>query len=230
MIQRAGLQDLINRIGAEHVERRLEIETQHEAQLFGQGLLLFNMENWRLAPWLVETALKLSGLYARARRNADHVVVRRNKLVFAELPPAFDGFTILHLTDLHADISVGAMRHLIGIVGNLEYDVCVLTGDYRGKTYGPFGKSLEIISELRAQLKGPIYAVLGNHDSIHMAPPLEAMGIRMMFNECSPLVRQRDRIFLAGVDDPHFYRADDIEKAASQIPCGAFSILLAHTP
>ena len=67
MTQGADLQILINRIGAEHVERRLEIETQHEAQLFGQGLLLFNMENWRLAPWLVETALKLSGLYARAR-------------------------------------------------------------------------------------------------------------------------------------------------------------------
>ena len=230
MAQAASLHDLINRIGAEHVERRLEIETQHEAQLFGQGLLLFNVENWRLAPWLVETALKLSGLYARARRNADHVVVRRNKLVFAELPPAFDGFTILHLTDLHADISVGAMRHLIGIVGNLEYDVCVLTGDYRGKTYGPFGKSLEIISELRAQLNGPIFAVLGNHDSIHMAPPLEAMGIRMMFNECEPIVRQGQRIFLAGVDDPHFYRADDIEKAASQIPSDAFSVLLAHTP
>ena len=38
------------------------------------------------------------------------------------------------------------------------------------------------------------------------------------------------RIFLAGVDDPHFYRADDIEKAASQIPSDAFAILLAHTP
>jgi len=199
MTQGADLQILINRIGAEHVERRLEIETQHEAQLFGQGLLLFNMENWRPAPWLVETALKLSGLYARARRDADHVVVRRNKLVFAELPPAFDNFTILHLTDLHADISVGAMRHLIGIVGNLEYDICVLTGDYRGKTYGPFEKSLEIINELRAQLKGPIFAVLGNHDSIHMAPSLEAMGIRMMLNECEPIVRQGQRIFLAGV-------------------------------
>src|SRR5438874_10529173 len=106
-----GLHDLIKRIGSEHVERRLEIETRHEAQLFGQGLLLFNVENWKLAPWLVESALRLSGLYGRARRNADHVVVRRNLLSFADLPPAFDNFTILHLTDLHADISVGAMRH-----------------------------------------------------------------------------------------------------------------------
>jgi len=230
MTQGASLQDLIKRIGSEHVERRLEIETQHEAQLFGQGLLLFNVENWKPAPWLVESALKLSGLYARARRNADHVFVRRNRLSFADLPPEFDNFTILHLSDLHADTSVGAMRHLISLVADLKYDICVLTGDYRGKTYGPFGKSLEIINELRAQLKGPIYGVLGNHDSIHMAPSLEAMGIRLMFNECEPIVRDGQRIFLAGVDDPHFYRADDIKKAASQIPSDAFSILLAHTP
>jgi predicted MPP superfamily phosphohydrolase len=59
---------------------------------------------------------------------------------------------------------------------------------------------------------------------------MEAMGICMLFNECEPIVRDGQRIFLAGVDDPHFYRADDIEKAASQIPSDAFSILLAHTP
>src|SRR3954452_22681515 len=125
----AHLHDLIKRIGLEHVERRLAIETQHEAQLFGQGLLLFNVENWKASPWLVKYALKASGLYARARRNADHVMVRQNSLTFANLPPAFDNFTILHLTDLHADISVGAMRHLVSIVGDLEYDICVLTGD-----------------------------------------------------------------------------------------------------
>ncbi|WP_246669231.1 MULTISPECIES: metallophosphoesterase [unclassified Bradyrhizobium] len=151
-------------------------------------------------------------------------------MAFANLPPAFDNFTILHISDLHADISVGAMQHLVSLVGGLHYDICVLTGDYRGKTYGPFEKSLEIINELQAQLKGPVYGVLGNHDSIRMAPSMEAMGIYMLFNECEPIVRDGQRIFLAGVDDPHFYRADDIEKAASQIPSDAFSILLAHTP
>ena len=225
-----SLQDVIERIGSEHVERRLKIEAEHEAQLFGQGLIFFNLENWYLAPWIVRTALKLTGLYGRARQNADHVVVKKHNVAFANLPSAFHNFTILHISDLHADISVGAMRHLVSVVGGLHYDICVLTGDYRGKTYGPFEKSLEIINELQAQLKGPVYGVLGNHDSIRMAPSMEAMGICMLFNECEPIVRDGQRIFLAGVDDPHFYRADDIERAASQIPSDAFSILLAHTP
>jgi predicted MPP superfamily phosphohydrolase len=225
-----NLQNLITRIGAEHVERRLKVETEHEAQLFGQGLIFFNLENWYAAPWIIRGALKLIGLFGRARRNADNIVVRRNTLRFAKLPPAFDNFTILHISDLHVDLSEGAMRHLVSTVGDLQYDICVLTGDYRGKTYGPFDRSLKGVNELRAQLRGPLFGVLGNHDSIYMAPSLEAMGIRMLFNECETLVRGDQQIFLAGVDDPHFYRVDDIEKAASQIPQDAFSILLAHTP
>jgi uncharacterized protein len=225
-----SLQNLIGRIGSDHVGRRLEIEVEHEAQLFGQGLIFFNLENFQLASWIIRTALKLTGLYGRARRNADQVLVRRHNVPFDKLPPAFDNFTILHISDLHADLSLGAMGHLISVAHGLQYDICVLTGDYRGKTYGPFEKSLEVIDELRAQLKGPIYGVLGNHDSIRMAPSLEAMGIKLLFNECKPIVRNGQRIFLAGVDDPHFYRADDIKKVASQIPLDAFSILLAHTP
>jgi predicted MPP superfamily phosphohydrolase len=225
-----SLQDLINRIGSEHVERRLKVETEHESQLFGQGLILFNLENWYSAPSLVRNALKLTGLYSRARRNADRIVIRRNVLEFAKLPPAFENFTILHLSDLHVDISEGAMRHLFGLVSDLQYDICVLTGDYRGKTYGPFDASLKGINQLTAQLKGPLYGVLGNHDSIQMAPSLEAMGIQMLFNECETIARGDSRIYLAGIDDAHFYRADDIEKAAKRIPKGAFSVLLSHTP
>lgn len=224
------MQYLIKRIGADHVERRLRIETEHESQLFGQGLIFFNLENWYSAPLIIEIALKLTGLYRRARQNADRVLVRHNTVVSAALPASFDGFTILHLSDLHADISMGAMQRLLGIVGDINYDICVLTGDYRGKTSGPFDKCLEYVRALRERLTSPIYAVLGNHDSIRMAPAIEAMDIRMLFNECEPIVRGASQIYLAGVDDPHFYRVDDIGKAAARIPQDAFSVLLAHAP
>jgi uncharacterized protein len=99
-----SLQDLTDRIGAGHVERRLKVEAQHEAQLFGPGLIFFNLENWYSAPWIIRSALKLIGLCSRARRNADQIVARRNKLEFENLPPAFENFTILDLSDLHVDI------------------------------------------------------------------------------------------------------------------------------
>ncbi|MCP1840085.1 putative MPP superfamily phosphohydrolase [Bradyrhizobium sp. USDA 4524] len=225
-----ALQGLVERIGADHVVRRLGIEAAHEKQVFGQGTLLFNVENWKLAPRIIETALKVTGLHGRARRNADQVEVRHNLVTSARLPAAFDGFAMLQLSDLHADISQRAMRHLMDIVSDIACDICVLTGDYRGKTYGPFETSLMLMRDLCARIKLPRYGILGNHDSIRMTPALEAMGIRMLFNEQEPITRDGATIHLAGVDDAHFYRTDDIAKAAAAIPRDAFSILLAHTP
>src|SRR3974390_691021 len=218
------------RLGRLHARQRLGIETDHEAQIFGQGLTFFHLENWYSARSIIRTALKLSGLYWRARRNAGRVTVRHNDIAFKDLPQRFDGFTILHVSDLHVDISAAAMQRVCELVGALRYDICVLTGDYRGETFGPFEAALDGGGRRRRRLRGPISGVLGNHDTIRMVPALEAMGIRMLLNECEPIARDDQRIFLAGVDDAHFYRMDNIEKAALPIPGGAFSILLSHTP
>jgi uncharacterized protein len=224
------LRQLEQRLGPLHARQRLGIERDHEAQVFGQGLTFFHLENWLSAPAVIRTALKLTGLYWRARRNAERIVVKQTELKFARLPTAFDGFTILHISDLHADMNVVAMQHMIELVSGMQYDLCVLTGDYRGKTFGPFEATLDILAKVRTRLKQPIYGVLGNHDTIQMVPAMEAMDIRMLLNECDVIIRGDQRIFLAGIDDAHFFRADNIEKAALPIPNGAFSILLSHTP
>jgi predicted MPP superfamily phosphohydrolase len=224
------LRKLEERLGPLHARQRLGIERDHEAQVFGQGLTFFHLENWLSAPAVIRTALKLTGLFWRARRNAERVVVKQNNVTFANLPTAFDGFTILHLSDLHADMNVVAMQRMIELISGMQYDLCVLTGDYRGKTFGPFEATLDAIAKIRRVLKDPIYGVLGNHDTIQMVPAIEAMGIRMLLNECEAIVRADQWIFLGGIDDAHFFRADNIEKTVSSIPQGAFSILLSHTP
>ena len=132
------LRKLEERLGPLHARQRLGIETDHEAQVFGQGLTLFHFENLYLAPAIIRNALKLTGLYWRARRNAQRIIVKRNDVRFAALPPLFDGYTILHISDMHVDMNEAAMQHLIEIVDGMQYDLCVLTGDYRGKTFGPF--------------------------------------------------------------------------------------------
>ncbi len=107
--------------------------------------------------------------------------------------------------------------------------VC-LTGDYRGRTHGDCRPCLEAVARLREALTGDVHAVLGNHDSITMVPDLEALGIRVLLNECVVIERDGASIYLAGVDDAHFFRADNIEKAAAEIPQGCISVLLSHTP
>jgi uncharacterized protein len=221
---------LEERLGALHARQRLGIETDHEAQIFGQGLTFFHLENWISGRWIIRNVLKATGLYWRARRNAQRILIKYNEVWFKGLPPLFEDFTILHISDLHADMNKVAMKNLVKLLGGTQYDLCVLTGDYRGETFGPFQAALDGVAQLRAHLKEPIYAVLGNHDTIQMVPGLEAMGIRVLLNECETIVRGDQQIYLAGIDDAHFFRVDNIEKAALQIPHGEFSILLSHTP
>jgi len=224
------LRKLEIRLGPLHARQRLGIERDHEAQVFGQGLTFFHLENSSWAEWIIRNVLKATGLYWRARQNAERILVKRNDMRFKTLPPLFEGFTILHISDLHVDMNEVAMNSLIGLVGSMQYDVCVLTGDYRGRTFGPFQPALDGVARVGTHLKQPIYAVLGNHDTIQMVPGLEAMGIRVLLNECETIVRKDQRIYLAGIDDAHFFRVDNIEKSALSIPRGEFSILLSHTP
>jgi uncharacterized protein len=146
------------------------------------------------------------------------------------LPKAFDGFTILHLSDLHVEMSEAAMMRLAAMLPSIDYDICVLTGDYRAQTFGAYEPALAGIAPICSVLKRPVYGVLGNHDTIRMVPGLEDMGVQMLLNENLAIERDNQRIYLAGIDDAHFYRVDNIEKAATGIPSGHFSILLSHTP
>jgi predicted MPP superfamily phosphohydrolase len=223
------LDRLERRLGRLHARQRLGIETDHEQRVFGDGRNFFHLENWYSVHRLIALALKASGLYWRGRRNAENVVVRRNTIRLAHLPPAFDGFTLLHLTDLHVEISEPAMQRAAALVRELAYDICVMTGDYRGPTYGPFGATLAGLARLRAAIAAPVYAVLGNHDTVRMVPGLEDIGIRMLLNERETIMRGDQRIHLAGIDDAHYYRVDNIEKVAAELPHDEVSILLSHT-
>jgi predicted MPP superfamily phosphohydrolase len=224
------LEKLEKRLGRLHARQRLGIEDDHEGRVFGQGLNFFHPENWPQSPFIIRNALKLAGLYWRARRNAENIQVRRHDVRLFGLPAPFDGFTILQLSDLHVDMNEGAMARLIELLPAISYDICVMTGDYRGKTFGPFEPVIAGLARICAHLDRPVYGVLGNHDTIRMVPALEEMGIRMLLNESEVLGRGGERIHLVGIDDAHYYRVDNIEKAASQVPATDFSILLSHTP
>jgi uncharacterized protein len=220
---------LEQRLGQEHARQRLGIEQDHE-DIFGHGINFFHPENWYSAHSILRVALKVTGLYGRGRKNTERIQVRHNVIELAGLPARFEGFTILHITDMHADMNPGPMQRLLEILPDLRYDICVLTGDFRGQTFGSFEATLDGLATVRSRLQIPIYAVLGNHDTIRMVPEIEAMGIRMLLNECETIVRGDQNIHLAGVDDAHYYRVDNVEKAAAAIPRGEVSILLSHTP
>jgi predicted MPP superfamily phosphohydrolase len=156
--------------------------------------------------------------------------VRENRVGIARLPLAFDGFTVLHLTDLHLDMRPDMPHVLAERVRDVDYDVAVITGDFRARTHGPWRAALDGLEQVRAQLADPVYAVLGNHDSLRMVPRMEAMGIRVLLNESIAIARGDEAIHIAGIDDPHYFGVHNMEKAAAGIPEQAVAILLAHSP
>src|SRR5581483_4288434 len=83
-------------------------------------------------------------------------------LPIANLPSAFDGFRIAHLTDLHAGESVplGFLSRAIDRVNALNPDCVVVTGDL--VTHDP--AAIDPVTQVLAKLRAPVYVTFGNHD------------------------------------------------------------------
>ncbi len=224
------LKRLEKRIGRVHLRQRLGIEADHATQIFGRGRTVFHIENWYSIHALIRLTLRGLGLYGRGLRNAAAIEIRHNEVIIPKLPDTFDGFTLLHLSDLHLDMDPAYPAVLIERLQQVDYDVCVLTGDFRAKTYGDCDAAIAALAEVRPHLRGPVYAILGNHDSIRMVPGIEALGITLLLNEAVALEREGARIHLAGIDDPHYYQVDNFDKATATISPEEVSILLSHSP
>jgi predicted MPP superfamily phosphohydrolase len=228
--ERDELAALEPRIGRIHLRQRLGLEGEREAHVFRKGTHFFHIENWYSVHGLIRGALTLAGLHGRGRRNVLRFQLRHNDVVLPALPAAFDGYTLLQLSDLHLDLSAALQESLTEYVRHLQYDACVLTGDFRFRTFGPHQPALAALARLRTHLRSPVYAVLGNHDTIRMVPPMERLGIRVLLNESVRLERDAAALHLAGIDDAHYFRTHSFDRAAQEIPQQACSVLLSHTP
>ena len=225
-----ALAALVPRIGALHLRQRLGLEQDHEQRSQRRIARLIHGSQWASLGGLLRLGLHLGALHGRARRNARRIAVRQHSVSLPHLPPAFDGFTLLQLSDLHIDAAPDFAAALIETVQPLTYDLCVLTGDYRSRTFGRVDDTVAGLAALRPHLRGTPHAVLGNHDTIRLVPPMEALGYRFLINECVAVERGGAAIFLAGIEDAHDYRLADFARATAPIPAGAASILLSHSP
>lgn len=228
--ERLELTLLEARIGRMHVRQRLGLEGEHEAHVVRRGTHFFHLENWYSVHGLIRAALTLVGLHQRGRRNVLDIQLRENEVWLNRLPAAFDGFTLLHLSDLHLDMSQEHRSRLIERVQGLSYDICVLTGDFRFRTFGPYAPTLDALAALRPHLGERVYAVLGNHDTIRMVPGMEALGFRMLLNESVLLERDGETLALVGIDDAHYFRTHNYHKATTDVAPDGCAILLSHTP
>ena len=217
----------------ERLKPRIAVE-EHFAQLghtYRHGRVFRFFDNRIMRPALT-FGLQAAGLYGVGRRNSLSHAIRKITLSYPNLPPAFDGFRLLHLSDFHIDGVDGLAEALAAVLRGLRPDLCVFTGDYRFEDRGP---SAEVYPRMRQVVEAisarhGILGILGNHDAAEIAIGMEELGVRMLVNEHIEIRRGGDSLWVAGLDDPFDYRCDDLDQALEGVPREAFKILLAHAP
>lgn len=175
------------------------------------------------------------------------------------LAPAFDGFRIALVSDLHygSYLPLARLERVVRLVNALDADLIALTGDFvsrpRAKAYltvlaqGPsdgeldrsavaealFGDCITRMAQMRARLGA--LAVLGNHDHwLNAAAARRALaqnGIELVENRHRVLTRDGTQLVAAGVGDL-YEGVQDLDAAfAGAPPAGqAPRILLSHNP
>jgi hypothetical protein len=163
--------------------------------------------------FLAASACAAGGLALYSGEIARHwVEVSESDVFIPGLPPAFDGFRIAQISDIHMDEFTEAffVRHVVNRVNNLNPDAVFLTGDFVTSEYAPrkfaIGAGWQcagILNELTCRQR---YAVLGNHDVLvgtdAISEALTDNGILVLRNYYMPLERSGARIWLAGLGDP----------------------------
>lgn len=148
-----------------------------------------------------------------------------------DLPSDFDGYRILHLTDLHLDNIEETAEVTAQRVAEVESDLCVITGDIRDNVHAPVPLLIErlghVVSAVRAS--DGVLSVLGNHDSAAMVSPMEGLGVRVLINETVTLARGKDVMHITGLDDVHRFHTPAAHAALEAAPEG-FCVALVHSP
>ena len=157
------------------------------------------------------------------------IAVKRYTIVISKLPIEFQGFTILHLTDLHSKEYGDAQRHLIELINRQQFDVVAITGDLVDKSNPSMEPAIALVKGLQSK---PIFFVPGNHEwwtNYQIKSPLEDLGVHILENGQFKYNIGNSHILIMGVDDPYLGR-DQLNMALAGVSDSVPKVLLAHAP
>lgn len=149
------------------------------------------------------------------RKNSLNIQHNKVDFAFENLPASFDGFSILHISDLHFGASHELDEAIHTAASQVKADLTVLTGDYQFG-YGQPPESVyqsmnKLIKTIDSSL--PILAILGNHDRTEMVQRLENSSLLFLTNELISIKKENDEILIYGIDEAllpqHFSKKDN---------------------
>jgi predicted MPP superfamily phosphohydrolase len=159
--------------------------------------------------------------------------VTRLNFRMPNLPRAFEGTTLAHLTDIHhgPHVPIEYVRHVVDMTNSLKPDLVLLTGDFVHRGHPHIAPVAAELARLRAGMGK--FAVLGNHDHwgdpVDMRLALADSGITLAENRGHWIDRGRGRLLVAGVGDLWQDRQDP-GTALGDATGGDATILMSHNP
>lgn len=150
------------------------------------------------------------------------------------IPDEFNGFKIVHISDLHNAEFGNGQKDLIDKIEAQDADIIVIIGDMIDSRRTDVDKAVELITGLGNKI--PVYYVTGNHESrVREYNELESKlienGVTVLKNESVKIEKDSSFIKVIGVDDPSFgMSANDIFHTVSELKTDGYDVLLSHRP
>lgn len=188
-----------------------------------------------------------SVLYGMARGKYNYQLINHT-LYFEDLPEAFHGFKITHISDIHSGSFDDAEKIMAGIdlINEQASDIILFTGDLVNNTADEMEPWISHFSKLKAK-KGK-YSILGNHDYgeyVQFNSEAEKeknfkaikdlhpqIGFNLLLNDSVYVEKGTDKIAIVGVENwgTRFKKVGDLNLASSKIKQEDFKILMSHDP
>jgi predicted MPP superfamily phosphohydrolase len=202
-----------------------ELNEAHYTSFLGSGLKV-----------VLGSVLMGAGILAYARYIEPYwLAVERMALALPRLTLPFDGYRIVHITDLHMDgwMTPQRLDRIVSLVNEQKPDLVVITGDF-------VAVSADYVFGICGPLKrlcapDGVVAVLGNHDHMNDAAAvrqaLSSADVIDLSNRVHTLYREKSALHLCGVDSV-IEEVDDLEKVLEilQQRKPGCAVLLAHEP
>jgi predicted MPP superfamily phosphohydrolase len=163
------------------------------------------------------------------------VEVKSVSLTLPRLDPAFDGYRLVQISDIHMGTGMTAERlaQFVALVNAQNADAVVITGDF--VTHGDIDFQMPFLRDELSQLQAAdaVVAILGNHDhwtdQAVVRQMLAEATIADISNGLRTIQRGEASLHIAGVDD-YWERKDRLDDVLALLPPEGCAILLAHEP
>lgn len=177
--------------------------------------------------------------------------VRRQKLSFKNLPPAFKGMKVVHISDIHSGsfMNKQAVMHGVEKIMQEKPDLILFTGDLVNDRASEMKDYMDVFNKLKAPMG--VYSTLGNHDyGDYVQWPIDGvskeqnlenlkqvhadLGWRLLMNEHVALEKDGQKIALLGIENwsakARFPKHGRMDLAYAGTEAYPFKILMSHDP